>query len=90
MSRPLLHFDPRRIITLNNIPKPALIAIAVVAVVIAAVMIFRTVGSGGENAAYGSKDEISRRQASGMAAKSSGGPPSSGQPASAGQPGSKP
>ena len=74
---------------MNNLPKPAIIGVAVLVLVIALVLIFRTVKGGGENSAYGSKEEIDARQAAGMAAKSSGQPGSSGSPASSGRPSGK-
>lgn len=50
---------------MKNIPKPALAGIAVVLIVIALAVIFHTVGGGGENSAYGSKEDIMRREAAG-------------------------
>ncbi len=50
---------------MNNLPKPAVIGITILIALIALVIIFRTVKGGGENSAYGSKEEIMRQQAVG-------------------------
>ncbi len=47
---------------LNNLPKPVIIGVTIVVLAIALVVIFRTLTSGGENAAYGSKADIEKMQ----------------------------
>lgn len=72
---------------MNNIPKPVVMGITVVVLILAAFVIFRTMAGGGENSAYGSKDEIAKRQAAGMQQKANTDPKGATAPTSGGSSG---
>ena len=56
----------------NNFPKPVIIGVVVVLVLIAGFVIFRTASNVSSNYGYGSREDIARLQAQGGAANNGG------------------
>jgi hypothetical protein len=48
---------------LDKLPKSTVVGITVILILVALVVIFRNVAGGGENSAYGSKEQIMRQEA---------------------------